>query len=210
MPRYDARYLLGTRVLARARHVTALCECHRRYGSNAKTKQLYGTVVSVDSIQPASNKRAVTLIAADYELGGGTVKRQQLNLRLVKLAEDNQTRDKIVQVVTALVNEQNNEPTNETNGDEVPNNRGVSNEEMLAMLHSSNKEQEAAMTEETVGPPAVAALPQVLEPAQEEQRPRRFAIGGQAVAEAHGIRWFQASRIDPPLNGFVPFCLWSI
>ena len=75
------------------------------------------TVVSVDSIQPASNKRAVTLITADYELGGGTVKRQQLNSRLVKLAEDNRTRDEIVQVVTALVNEQNNEPTNETNGD---------------------------------------------------------------------------------------------
>ena len=92
----------------------------------------------------------------------------------------------------------------------MPNNRGVSNEEMLAMLHSSNKEQEAAMTEETVGPPAVAALPQVPEPGQEEQRPRRFAIGGQAVAEAHGTRWFQASRIDPPLNGFVPVRLWSI
>ncbi len=54
------------------------------------------------------------------------------------------------------------------------------------------------------------ALPHVPEPAQEEQRPRRFAIGGQAVAEAHGTRWFQASRIDPPLNGFVPFRLWSI
>ena len=153
----------------------------------------------------------MTLITADYELGGVTVKRQQLNSRLVKLAEDNQTRDEIVQVVTALVNEQNNEPTNETNGDEVPNNRGISNEEMLAMLHSSDEEQEAAMTEETVGPPAVAALPQVPEQAQEEQRPRRFEIGGQAVAEAHGTRWFQASRIvDPPLNGFVSFRLWSI
>jgi hypothetical protein len=82
----------------------------------------------------------VTLITADYELGGGTVKRQQLNSRLMKLAEDNRTRDEIVQVVTALVNEQNNEPTNETNGDEVPNNRGVSNEEMLAMMHSSDEE----------------------------------------------------------------------
>ena len=76
MPRYDARYLLETRVLARVRHVTALAECHRRYGSNAKMKQLYGTAVSVDSIQPASNKRAATLITANYELGGGTVKWQ--------------------------------------------------------------------------------------------------------------------------------------
>ena len=75
--------------------------------------------------------------------------------------------------------------TNETNGDEVPKNGGVSNEEMIAMLHSSDKEQEAVMTEETVGPPAVVALPQVPEPAQEEQRPRRFVRGGQPVAEAH-------------------------
>jgi hypothetical protein len=44
------------------------------------------------------------------------------------------------------MNEQHNEPTNGINGDEVPNNRGVSNEEMPAMLHSSDKEQEAAMT----------------------------------------------------------------
>ncbi len=64
----------------------------------------------------------------------------------MKLAEDNRTRDEILQVVTALMNEQHNEPTNEINGDEVPNNRGVSNEEMPAMLHSSDKEQEAAMT----------------------------------------------------------------
>ena len=134
----------------------------------------------------------MTLITADYELGGGTVKRQQLNLRLVKLAEDNQTRDKIVQVVTALVNEQNNEPTNETNGDEVPNNRGVSNEEMLAMLHSSDKE------EETVGPPELAAVHQVPERAQEVQELRRFVRGSQPAAKAHGTRWFQASRMDPP------------
>jgi hypothetical protein len=75
MPRYNARYLLGTRVLARAIHVASFSECHRRYGSNAKMKQLYaGTAVSVDSVQPASNKRAVTLITAEYERGG-TIKR---------------------------------------------------------------------------------------------------------------------------------------
>ena len=188
-------------MLVRARHVTAVSECHWRYGSKAKTKQLYGTVVSIDSIPPAGNKRAVTLTFADYELGGGIIKRQQLNSRLVKLAEDNRTRDEIVPVVTSLVNEQNNEPTNETNGDIVPNNGGVSNEEMLAILHSSDKEQE------TVGPPAVAALCQVPEPAQEEQRPRRFVRGGQPAAKAHVFGWFQASCIDPPINRIVPFRL---
>jgi hypothetical protein len=70
--------------------------------------------------------------------------------------------------------------------------KGVSNEEMLAMLHSSDKE------EETVGPPELAAVHQVPERAQEVQELRRFVRGSQPAAKAHGTRWFQASRMDPP------------
>ncbi len=73
-------------MLAKANHATALSECQWQYGSNAKMKLPYGTVVSVDSVQSA-NKRATTLITADYEFGGGTIKRQLLNLRAEKLAE---------------------------------------------------------------------------------------------------------------------------
>ena len=77
---------------------------------------------------------------ADYEHSGGTIKRQQLTLRLVKFTEDNRTTDKkIVQVVTALVNKQNNQPINETNEDGEPKKGGVNNEEILAMLHSSER-----------------------------------------------------------------------
>ena len=87
IPRYDTRYLLGARVLAKANHATALSECQWQYGSNAKMKLPYGTVVSVDSVQSAGNKLAVTQIMADYEHSGGTIKRQLLNLRAEKLAE---------------------------------------------------------------------------------------------------------------------------
>lgn len=48
-----------------------------------QTKLVRWTVVSVDSVELTSNKFAVSLItAADYELGGGIIKRYQLNLRV--------------------------------------------------------------------------------------------------------------------------------
>ena len=104
----------------------------------------------------------MTLITADYELGGGTMKRQQLSSRLVKLTEEDRTTEERIRVVTALVNG-NDEPINETIGDGVPPNEGVSNEEMLAILCSSDEEPEPKRIVETVEPPAVALLPEAPE-----------------------------------------------
>ncbi len=63
--------MVGARVQAKAHHVTALAECHRRYGAaNAKTKFVDGTVVvSVDAAASSRGRRAATLITAEYELG---------------------------------------------------------------------------------------------------------------------------------------------
>ena len=72
-------------------HVTALAECHRRYGAQAKTQVVIGTVVSVQVVPPSTGQRASTHITADYELGGGTIKRCQLNSRGVKVAEETTT-----------------------------------------------------------------------------------------------------------------------
>jgi hypothetical protein len=88
-PVIGARFLLGSSVLAKASHVTDLSECHRkRYRSITKTKLLYKTVVSVDSVKLTSNKRAVIVITADDRLGGGIIKRQQWSSRVVKLAQE--------------------------------------------------------------------------------------------------------------------------
>ena len=76
--------MVGTRVHAKA---PAAAECHRRYGTNAKTKFVNGTVVLVESAPSSTQKRAVTLITAKYNLGGGTIKRHQLNSRSVKAGE---------------------------------------------------------------------------------------------------------------------------
>jgi hypothetical protein len=87
MSNNDPRYVLRARVHAKALHVTAAAECHQRYGTDAKTKFLNGTVVVVDSAPSSTKKQAVTLITADFELGGGTTKRHWLNSRSVKAGE---------------------------------------------------------------------------------------------------------------------------
>jgi hypothetical protein len=74
MPKNDPRSVVKARVQAKAHHVTALAECHRRYGANAKTKFVNGTVVSVDAAASSGGRRAATLITADYKLGDGTIK----------------------------------------------------------------------------------------------------------------------------------------
>ena len=80
----DPRFQSGARVHAKAIHVTSLIECHRRYGSNAKTKLLNGLVCRVDTTPSSTKKRTVTLITANYYLGGNTIKTTTLNSRSVK------------------------------------------------------------------------------------------------------------------------------
>lgn len=204
MPRNDPRYVVGARVQAKAHHITALSECHRRYGALAKTKLVNGTVVSVDTAPSSSNKRTVTLITADYELGGGTVKRFQLNSRGVKLAEATSLSETTTQPVTALVTG-GVEPINEANAVAAPPAAGVSNEAMLEMLQSSDEEEDGVR--ETVQTPRTPVQTPVASPASgydttpEERR---------HVALVHSIRWRRTSITEPPLNGAVNPRLWSV
>ena len=71
---------------AKALHVTNLAECSRRYGANKGTKMVQGTVVEVEDIVKPASRRRSTFITADYDLGGGTIKRRKLNIRSVKAA----------------------------------------------------------------------------------------------------------------------------
>jgi hypothetical protein len=84
MPR-DKRRTIGARVIAKAIHVTNLAECKRRYGSNAKTKEIWGTVVEVRTA-PTTTNRITTSVVVDFEFDGGDVKRAELNIRSVKAA----------------------------------------------------------------------------------------------------------------------------
>jgi hypothetical protein len=77
----DQRCIVGARVNAKALQVSNLAECTRRYGSNAKTKRVGGTVVSFELLSLPGKARKSCFITADYDLGGGVVKRCRLNIR---------------------------------------------------------------------------------------------------------------------------------
>ena len=70
----DTKKTIGGKISALASHVTHLSECHRRYGSNAKTKRVSGTVLSVE-IRPTKTGRSSTWIHAEFDFGGRTKKR---------------------------------------------------------------------------------------------------------------------------------------
>ena len=83
----DDRCIVGARVHAKATQVTHLEECSRRYGSDAKTKRVSGTVVSVELLSRPEKTRKSCFITADYELGGDVLKRAKLNIRSVRAGE---------------------------------------------------------------------------------------------------------------------------
>ncbi len=183
---------------SKAHHVTALAECHPRYGANAKTTFVNGTVVSVDAAPSSNGKRAVTLIMADYELGGGTIKRCQLNSRGVKMAEAETTRGESIESVIAL-GIKNVEPMSETIEVGAPSVAGISNQEMLDALQSSDEEPAEAggsVETPTVAPPV--ALPAVA------------ACYQTTVATVHYVEWQRASSTECPLNGSHISWIWSV
>ncbi len=123
--------------------MTALAECHRRYGANAKTKFVNGTVVSVDAAASSGGRKAATLITADYELGDGTIKRCQLNSRGIKMADAELTTGMSNEPVATLV-DGNVEHVNETINVGAPSVAGMTTQEMIDAIQSSDDEPEQA------------------------------------------------------------------
>ena len=205
MPRSDPRFVLGARVQAKAHHVTSLAECHRRYGANAKTKVVNGTVTSVNSVPSANNKRTVTLITAAFELGGGTIKEVCLNSRGVKLAEEESTTNSSNEPVTGLGTE------NVAHVDTAivaPQGERMSNEEMLAALQSSDEEGEVGVRAASAAQAPVAA--ERLEEVVPAAPPLVQAPAHATVASVHNVNWRTAFANEPPLNGAVPPRQWSV
>jgi hypothetical protein len=80
----DTRRIVGSKVHAKALHVTNNAECSRRYGAGKTTKRLPGTVVESKEVHKPGNSRVSWFITADYDLGSGDMKRAVLNIRSVK------------------------------------------------------------------------------------------------------------------------------
>ena len=83
----DPRKVVGNIVIAKACHITSLAECARRYGANKQTKTLEGVVVDVIVERSDPGKKGATKIVADYDLGGGVIKRASINIRSIKAKE---------------------------------------------------------------------------------------------------------------------------
>jgi hypothetical protein len=190
MPRNDPRYVVGARVQAKAHHVTALAEYHRRYGANAKTKFVNGTVVSVDAAASNGGRRAASLITADYDFGGGTIKSCQLNSRGVKMPDAELTTGVSNEPVTTLGNE-NVEHVNETISVGAPSVASMTAQEMLDAIQSSDEEPEQARAsvETTTAVAATVAAAAIA------------ANNRSTVATVHHVKWRRASSTEPPFNG---------
>ena len=62
-------------------------ECSRRHGAAKTTKRLQCTVVEAKEVQKEGNGRMSWLITADCDLGGGDMKRTELNVWSVKIVD---------------------------------------------------------------------------------------------------------------------------
>ena len=82
---YVGRFRIGECVTAKAIHVLHLSECARRYGSDKKTKQLVGLVVTNVNI-PTATGRESWFVRVRFHLGGGQTKLHELSVWSVKKA----------------------------------------------------------------------------------------------------------------------------
>ena len=79
------RFVIGECVTAKAIPVLHLSECARRYGSDRKSKQLVGLVVTNVNI-PTSTGRASWFVRVQFHLGDGHTKLHVLSVWSVKKA----------------------------------------------------------------------------------------------------------------------------
>ena len=85
MPRQDPRRVVGARVSAKANAVTNDAECARHYGSNRKTKLLYGVVSEICN-EPTKTGRANWFLRCTFMLSAGVAKEAKVNIRSVQHA----------------------------------------------------------------------------------------------------------------------------
>jgi Transposase IS4 len=227
MGKEDPRKVVGSRVSAKACHVTNLAECARRYGANKQTKVVQGTVLSCEATVNSKTHRSSWFVVAEYDLGGGTLKKARLNIRSVKAVVD----DVIVAPTDAVVAAAVGEP--EAAAPQTPPKNPVDDAQWPvdtpdAFMHENERESPKtpvqpspargatlfnALTTLFNGTPAAAAVvraePAVAPPVAPP--PVAPVASPTAVAVAHDYEWFQDDEATlQPMNGPVPFRGWGI
>ena len=186
---------------AKAVHVTNSIECHRRYGSAAKTKLVNGVVTAVEAVPSANKKRAVTMITAIYTLGGSCRKVATLNSRSVKAGHVGSDAIDVNGFVTeiGIQNSSTATTTNATSSIAVVNNPS----QMPLEPIENNTVDEIARDEmpvDALGEELVADVAQN----------NIAAAATETDANVQSVEWVRASIDDPPLNGMVPKRMWSV
>ena len=147
-----------------------------------------GTVISVDVTTSSGGRRAATQRTVDYELGGGTIKRCQLNSRGIKMADaESTTGESNEPAVIAHVNKII-EHVNETINVGAPSVAGMTTDEFLLDTIESSDEEPETMTAAPAGATTVAAT-------------AGAADDCSTVATVHHVEWRRASSTEPSLNG---------
>jgi hypothetical protein len=198
----DPRFQVGGPVHAKAIHVTAASECHRRYGSNAKTKLVNGTVSEIQTAPSSTQKRVVTLVTAMFSLGGQCMKVATLNSRSVKAGHVAVIPNEGNQVVIGLGTDVSIpiDIANETPGVNRPD-HVMPMDVNIAATNNIEKIIPDAIVANAMGPHPPEGV---------EERTLLLHGSTPTITTVNGVEWVWASIHDQPLNGDVPFRMWNI
>ena len=196
----DKRKVVGEKIHAKAIHVTNLSECSRRYGSLAKTKEVVGTVVAINYVPTCNqtNSRTSCMVTVDFDLGGGTIKRQELNIQSMKAGEPPPPTATAVTALTAAP-----APPEQPTTLAVPPGKAAA--PPAALTPPTNQPVPPAPPENAPQPPPIIAQPiDLMVPAVVPNVP-------QPIARPHGFNWFINEPVtNHPVNGNIPRKAWRV
>ena len=113
MPTNKKTFENGDRIVAKATHVTSLAECTRRYGRNNKSKMINGKVLSLYNKKTATGRNS-RHVRALFDLGGGSTKVADLNIRSIQAVPEEES-ETVEEQSVAVAEEQ--VPTKQTVND---------------------------------------------------------------------------------------------
>ena len=104
----------GAVVYAKACNVTSHSECHRRFGSKWKTKEVCGIVTAVSIKTNEKTNRQSTHVFAEFKFGKDVKKFKRLNIRSVRSQPSSSSfRADNVHLDHPVLNNQNLHPTSQ-------------------------------------------------------------------------------------------------
>ena len=223
MSNHDPCKVPGNKVWAKACHVTSLAECARRYGGYKHVKLLQGTVYCCEYVRNPVTNRSSTFVVADYDLGGGSIKRARINIRSIKISyleiqmlgngvqeiqqetqvqENTDAQDTDGQQTTTMTNETstNQITTNPTMNNETtttPSQRPIVHSEIIqpSNIDMSNVYQDRS---NEVSTSDGVDSPESTAPSQNK-------------VQVHGVTWLEDDNLCKiPVNGIPTYRQWKL